>query len=118
MGKQLHFAPAPHPWELDNDSDDTIDFRLFLRAFTINKKKGKLLTNSNTNYHIEMEFVSINMVYCLLQSDALKFVLGTCLHGGSVYYINFFNLKHLILKRSRKAHRSNCLHETFHISNI
>ena len=36
----------------------------------------KTSTNSNTNYHTEIKFVPINMDYCLLEFDALKFVLG------------------------------------------
>ena len=40
------------------------------------KKKRTPPTNSNTIYDREMKFVPINMANCLLQFDALEFVLG------------------------------------------
>ena len=55
------------------------------------KKKRNTPSNSNTNYRREMINVPIIMDYCLLQFDALKFVLGVRLHGGgSLPCFNFF----------------------------
>ena len=48
--------------------------------------------NSNTNYHREMKHGPINMDYCLLQFDALKFFLGVLLHRGSLPNFNFLNV--------------------------
>ena len=56
------------------------------------KKKRNTTINSNTKYLREMKLVSINMDYCLLQFDAIKFFLGVHLHGGSQPNINFFNV--------------------------
>ena len=39
-----------------------------------------------------MKIVPINMDYCLLQFDALKFFLGVRLRGGGMYLTNFFNV--------------------------
>ena len=36
----------------------------------------------NTNNRTEMKLVPIIMDYCLLQFDALEFLLGVRLHGG------------------------------------
>ena len=38
--------------------------------------------NSSTNYRREIKLVRINMDYCLLQFDDLKFFFGVRLHGG------------------------------------
>ena len=38
--------------------------------------------NYNANYHREMKLVPINMDYCLLQFDALKFFLGVLQGAG------------------------------------
>ena len=37
------------------------------------KKKKNIFIDSNTNHHREMKLVLINMDYCQLQFDALKF---------------------------------------------
>ena len=45
----------------------------------------------NTSYCTEMKLVPNNRDYCLLQFDALKFVLEVCLHGG-LYLTLFFSM--------------------------
>ena len=57
------------------------------------KRKQNTPTHSNTNYLREMKLVPINIDYYLLQFDALKFVFGVRLHGGSLRNCNFFNVK-------------------------
>ena len=57
------------------------------------KKKRNTPNNSNTNYHREMKHIAINMNYYLFQFEDLKFVLGVCLHGGSIPNFNFFHVK-------------------------
>ena len=47
------------------------------------KKKRNIPFNFNANNSREMKFVPINMDYCLLSFDALKFPLGGHLHGES-----------------------------------
>ena len=42
----------------------------------VQKKKRNTTTNSNASYRREMKLVPMNMDYCLLQFDALKFVFG------------------------------------------
>ena len=62
---------------------------------TVGQKKKKIRntpTNSNTNYLREMNFVPINMDYCLLQFDILKFFLGVCLRRGALPNFNFSNV--------------------------
>ena len=56
-------------------------------------KKGTPPTNFDINYRREIKLVPIIMDYCLLQFNALKFVLGVCPHRGSVPNFNFFNVK-------------------------
>ena len=67
---------------------------------SVKKRKTKRNTPvySNTIYRREMKLVPINVDYCLLQVDALKFFLGVRLHGGleltlilSMYTTKFFN---------------------------
>ena len=61
----------------------------------------------------------INMDYCLLQYDALKFFLVVRLHGRSVYKFNFFNVSPQIWQQNRNVHYSNCPDKNFHnISDI
>ena len=71
--------------------------KLHVQSVKKRKKKEKnTVINSNTIYRGEMKLVSINMDYCLVQFDALKFFLGVHLHGGrggmSLPNFNFFNL--------------------------
>ena len=65
--------------------------------------------NFNANYCREMKFVPINMDYCLLELDALKFFFGLRLPN-----FNFFNVNPQIFQRNRKVHLSNCLETNFH----
>ena len=66
-----------------------------------------------------MKLVPVNMDYSLLQFDALKFVLGIRLHGGSLPSSNFFYVKLQIWHRNHKVHRSNYLDTNYHnISDI
>ena len=53
-------------------------------------KKHNTLNNSNTNYRSEIKLVPINMNYCIVYFDALKFSLGVRLQGGSLPNFNFF----------------------------
>ena len=48
----------------------------------VKKRKKYSPTNSNINYRREMKHAPINMNCCLLQFDALKFVLRARLHGS------------------------------------
>ena len=57
---------------------------LFMHMYSRPKKKGNTTINSNTNYRREIKLVPINMGYCLLKFDALKFILGVRLHGGGL----------------------------------
>ena len=83
------------------------------------RSKKKKTINSNTNYRRKMKLVPIDMDYCLLQFDALKFLLGIHLHGRSLPNFYFFNVNPQIFQRNRKAHLSNSLETNFHnISNI
>ena len=50
----------------------------------VGHKKRNTFINSYTNYCREMKPVPINVDYCLLQFDALIFVLGVRLHGGEI----------------------------------
>ena len=59
--------------------------------FTVGpKKKQNIPINFNTNYRKEIKVIPINMDYCLLQFDTLKFFLGVRLHRGSLHNFNFF----------------------------
>ena len=78
------------------------------------KKKRNTPTNFSTNYRREMKLVPINMNDCLLQFDALKFVLGFRLLAVSVPNFNFFNVKPQMSQRNRKVHRSYWLETNFH----
>ena len=77
-------------------------------------KKWNTPTNSNTNCRREMKLVPINMDYCLLQFDALKFFPGVRLRRQSVPNFNFFNINRQISQLNRKAPYSNCLDTNFH----
>ena len=68
--------------------------------YTQSVKKKITLIYFNTNYPTEMKLVPIIVDYCLLQFDALKFVLGARLHGESVRNFNFFNVKPQIRQRN------------------
>ena len=58
-----------------------------------NKNKNpEIFINFNTNSRREIKLVPINMDYCLLQFDAIKYFLGVHLHGGSQPNFNFFNV--------------------------
>ena len=59
---------------------------------SIKKKKMNANINSNTNYEREMKLVPINMDYCLLRFDALKFVLDE-INYFSIHIINYFYLR-------------------------
>ena len=51
--------------------------------YSRSKKKQNTPTNSNTNYRREMKLIPINMDYCLLQFDPLKFFLrGSSTRSG------------------------------------
>ena len=66
--------------------------------------------NCNADYRREMKLISINMDYCLLQVDELKFSLGVRLHGGgSLPNFHFFNVDTQISKWNHKVHHSNCI---------
>ena len=60
-----------------------------LTQCTVGQKNEKHPIYFNTNYRTERKLVPIIMD-CLLQSDALKFFLGVCLHGESQPNFNFF----------------------------
>ena len=82
---------------------------------TVGKKKGGgHPINSNTKYHRGMKLIPINMDYCLLQFDAVKFFLCARLHGVSLQNLNFFNVNPPIGQRNRKVHHSNCQGTNFH----
>ena len=53
-----------------------------LNLYSRSKKKRNTPIYFSTNYLTEMKMVPIIMDYCLLQFDALKFILGVRLHGG------------------------------------
>ena len=59
--------------------------------YTQSVKKKITLIYFNTNYPTEMKLVPIIVDYCLLQFDALKFVLGVRLHGGGEVSLTNFN---------------------------
>ena len=87
--------------------------------YSRSKKKGKTPIHFNTNYRTERKLVPIIMDYCLLQVDALKFVLGVRLHGDFLPNFNFFNVSAHIFQRNRKLHFANYLETNFcTISNI
>ena len=81
--------------------------------YSLSKKKNTP-NNFNPNYRTEMKLVPINMDYCLLQFDVLKFFLGVRLHGGSQPNFDFFNVNPQIFQRDRKVHLTNCLETNFH----
>ena len=86
--------------------------------YSTSKKKKKPIY-FNLNYRTEMKLVPIIVDKCLLQFDALKFLLGVCLHGEFQLNFNFFNVNPQIFQRNRKVHLSNSLETNFHnISNI
>ena len=71
--------------------------------------------NLYTNYRRETQFIPINMHYCLVQFDALKFFIGIRLHRGPQPNFNFFNkFFQQIFHRNRKVHLTNCLETNFH----
>ena len=61
---------------------------------SVGKKKGGGSTpiNFNINYRREMKLISIDVNYCLLEFDALKFFLGGRLHGGLNLTLIFLNV--------------------------
>ena len=66
-----------------------------------------------------MKLVPIIMDYCQLQFDALQFLLGVRLHGGSQTNFNFLDVNPQIFHRNLKILLPNCLETNFHIiSNI
>ena len=69
-----------------------IHFYLFSKVQSVKKKKkGNTFINFNANYRREMKLVPINMDYCLLQFDVLKFFLDVQLHERSPPNCDFFN---------------------------
>ena len=58
------------------------------------KKERNISIYFNRNYRTETKLILIIMDYCLLQFDALKFLLGVLLHGGSLPNFNFFNINY------------------------
>ena len=65
--------------------------RFSCQKCTVGQKKkggGNTSTNFNTNYCREMKLVPFIMDYCLLQFDALKFVLGVRRNGGPLIITN------------------------------
>ena len=60
------------------------------RTYNRLKKSRNIPIYLNTNYRREMKLISMNMDYSLFQFDALKFILGVRLHGGSMPNFNFF----------------------------
>ena len=67
-------------------SPNDLYYYIFIHTHTyicvqLAKKKRKTPINSNTNYRREIKLIPINMDYCLLQFDAVKFFLGVHLHG-------------------------------------
>ena len=66
------------------------------------KNKRKTPINSNANYRKEMKLVPINMNYCQLQFDALKFFLGLRLNKLSLPNFILFNVNPHISQRNRK----------------
>ena len=67
--------------------------QVFLKCTVGQNKKNNNHINYHINYHREMKLIPINMDYCLLQFDALNFILGVHLHGESERNFNFFNVK-------------------------
>ena len=66
-----------------------IHFYLFSKVQSVKKKKkGNTFINFNANYRREMKLIPINLDYCLLQFDAIKFFLGVRLYGGSLSNFN------------------------------
>ena len=61
-------------------------------VINLNLKKKDTPINSITNYRSEVKLIPINMDYCLLQFDDLKFFSGVRLHKGSPPNFNFFNI--------------------------
>ena len=72
-------------------------------------KKKKKTIYYNTNYRTEIKLLPINMDYCVIQLDVLKFFLGVRLHGRFLPNFNFFNVNPQIFQRNRKVRLSNCL---------
>ena len=62
------------------------------------KKKKNIPINFNTNNRRDMKLVPINLDYCLLQFDALKYFVGVQLHGGGA--TPNFNAKPQIFERN------------------
>ena len=87
---------------------------LRIKMYSSSNKKRNTPIYFNTNYRREMKLVPIIVDCCLLQLDALKFLLG-----GSQPNFNFFNGNPQIFRRNRKVHLANCLETNFHdISSI
>ena len=85
--------------------------------YSRSKKKRNIPIYFNTNYRREMKLVPIIMDYCLLQFDALKFLLGVRLQGGSQPNFNYFNVNPQIFQLNLKVHHSKCL-DFLNISDI
>ena len=57
------------------------------------ENKLNIPIKTNANYRRKIKLIPINMDYCSLQFDVLKFFLGILLHKRSLLNINFFNVK-------------------------
>ena len=80
---------------------------------SVKKKKNKKPINSNTNYCREMNFIPIDVDYCLLQFAALIFFsLGSVYMGGGASLFNFYFFQ--CKPPNRKVHYLNCLDTNFH----
>ena len=77
------------------------------------KEKQNTPISSKANYRREIKLKPINMDYCLLQFDALKFFLWVHLHVWSLPNFDYFKTPK-IWQQDRQVHRSNCLDTNFH----
>ena len=81
----------------------TVRYNVYFKIGAVDKKKKKKTEqpiNFNTNYRGEMKLIPINMDYCLLQFDALKFFLWVCLQRGSLSSVNFSMYTHNLTTKS------------------
>ena len=67
-------------------------YHMFPKCTVEKKRKKKHSIYFNTNNRTEMKPVPIIMDYCLLQFDALKFILGVRIHGGGLYLTLIFSM--------------------------
>ena len=65
--------------------------------YSRSKRKKKKTINSNTGCRRKMKLIPINMGYCLLQSDALKFFLGVRQHGRGYLCLTLILISILII---------------------